>query len=101
MKTMFICCVAFGMNAAAGDRHPLIDDMVLIKGGVFRMGSQDKEAWPAEGPVHQVELRSFWIDQTPVTVRDFAVFAEATGHQTESEKFGWSGAFDTGTHAWR
>jgi len=88
--------------ATAATGHGLVDDgMVLIDGGSFRMGAEYEEAWPAERPIHQVSLQSFWIDQHLVTVKEFAAFTKATGHKTESEKFGWSVAFDVRTHPWK
>jgi formylglycine-generating enzyme required for sulfatase activity len=65
--------------------------MVLISGGKFAMGSDD--GMPFEGPVHQVAVSTFYIDEREVTVSDFAKFVEATGYQSEAEKFGWSGVF--------
>jgi formylglycine-generating enzyme required for sulfatase activity len=46
-------------------------------------------------------LDSFLIDSTEVTVGEFAKFVEATGYQTEAEKFGWSGVFDFEAGEWR
>lgn len=37
-----------------------------------------------------VEVRSFWIDATAVTNKEFRLFRKATGYKTEAEKFGWS-----------
>jgi formylglycine-generating enzyme required for sulfatase activity len=59
------------------------DDMVLIRGGTFRMGS-DKH-YPEEAPVHRVAVDAFWIDRTPVTNRQFKEFVKATGHVTFAE----------------
>lgn len=89
------------LATAAAGHGPIDDGMILIDGGSFRMGAEDKEAWPAERPIHQVSLQSFWIDQHLVTVKEFAAFTRATGHKTDSERFGWSVAFDVRTHAWR
>src|SRR5262249_35552577 len=36
-------------------------------------------------PVHRVSVDGFWIDQTPVTNRQFRDFVEATGHTTSAE----------------
>jgi formylglycine-generating enzyme required for sulfatase activity len=62
---------------------PSLPDMVWIPGGPFRMGS-DKH-YPEEAPVHRVTVDGFWIDQTPVTNRQFKQFVRATGHKTFSE----------------
>lgn len=72
--------------------------MVLIKGGVFQMGS--KNGMPDEAPVHTVAVAPFWIDVYEVSVADFAKFVEATGYKTDAEKFGWSGVFDRAAKQW-
>ncbi|WP_353217021.1 formylglycine-generating enzyme family protein [Sandarakinorhabdus sp.] len=57
--------------------------MHRITGGSFAMGSA---GWyPEEAPVRQVRVNDFWIDETPVTNRDFARFVAATGHVTLAE----------------
>ena len=61
----------------------VIDGMVGIPGGTFRMGS-DKH-YPEEAPVHHVAVDGFWIDATPVTNRDFRKFVNATGYITFAE----------------
>lgn len=72
--------------------------MALIKGGTFWMGTND--GLPIEAPVHQVTVKSFWIDTHEVTVAQFADFVKATGYKTEAEKYGWSGVFDVKTGEW-
>lgn len=69
--------------------------MVQLKGGPFQMGAEDSEIWVAdgEGPVREVTLDPFWIDQTCVTNEAFAAFVEDTGYETEAERFGWSFVF--------
>ena len=47
-----------------------------------------------------VALDSFLLDRHEVTNGQFAEFAEATGHVTESERLGWSGVFDTRRGEW-
>jgi formylglycine-generating enzyme len=59
------------------------DGMVRIPGGTFRMGSDDH--YPEEAPAHRVTVADFWIDQTPVTNRQFKEFVKATGHVTFAE----------------
>lgn len=41
-------------------------------------------------PVQAVAVEPFWLDQTPVTNKEFAKFVKATLYETEAEKFGWS-----------
>jgi formylglycine-generating enzyme len=58
--------------------------MRRIAGGTFTMGSD--RFYPEEGPQRRVKVGSFWIDQAPVTNRDFATFVEATGYVTLAER---------------
>src|SRR5215471_10972339 len=58
-------------------------DVVWIRGGTFRMGS-DKH-YPEEAPVHRVTVGGFWIDRIPVTNRQFREFVKATGYVTFAE----------------
>src|SRR3954447_9326339 len=71
------------------------DDMVLLPGGQFLMGTDDREGYPAdgEGPVRKIRLNPFWIDRAAVSNSQFAAFVEATGYVTEAEKFGWAFVF--------
>ena len=56
------------VTIAAGSGTVAADDMVLIAGGSFLIGSEDRWAYPADGeaPVREVSLDSFRID--PVAV---------------------------------
>ena len=62
---------------------PNLKGMVAILGGAFTMGSD--RSYPEEAPPRRVRVSPFWIDATPVTNRQFAAFAEATGHRTTAE----------------
>jgi formylglycine-generating enzyme required for sulfatase activity len=57
--------------------------MVRIPGGAFTMGSNVH--YPDERPAHRVSVEPFWIDRSPVTNAEFAVFVEATGYVTSAE----------------
>ena len=57
--------------------------MRWIEGGEFQMGSD--RFYPEEAPARRVRVDGFWIDQTPVTNRQFAAFVRATGHKTLAE----------------
>jgi sulfatase modifying factor 1 len=59
------------------------DNMILLPGRTFRMGSD--RHYPEEAPSHSVRVSNFWMDRTPVTNRQFAQFVEATGHVTFAE----------------
>jgi formylglycine-generating enzyme required for sulfatase activity len=60
--------------------------MVWIPGGEFVMGSDDADATEAEGPLHQVKVDGFWMDETEVTNAQFREFVEATGYVTIAER---------------
>lgn len=58
-------------------------NMRPIPGGVFTMGSS--VFYEEERPLRRVKVDPFWIDETPVTNRQFAEFVAATGHVTVAE----------------
>lgn len=61
------------------------EGMVLIPGGEFTMGSENKDAKRDEKPTHKVKVNGFWMDITPVTNRQFKAFVDATGYVTTAE----------------
>ena len=69
--------------------------MILVPGGEFLMGTDDREGYPSdgEGPIRKVRLDSFFIDACAVTNTQFAQFVKATNYRTEAETFGWSFVF--------
>ncbi|HEY3754793.1 MAG TPA: formylglycine-generating enzyme family protein [Opitutaceae bacterium] len=71
------------------------EGMRQIPGGAFLMGTEDADAWAAdgEGPIREITLRPFWIDATCVTNEQFSKFVNETGYRTEAEGFGWSYVF--------
>ena len=71
------------------------EGMVLLPAGVFRMGSEYAQGFPAdgEGPVRPVQLDSFYIDEAAVTNDAFERFIAATGYSTDAERYGWSFVF--------
>ena len=73
----------------------LSNGMVELAGGAFLMGaaSEGEPDFDGEGPVREVTLEPFAIDAHAVTNAQFAAFIEATGYQTEAERFGWSFVF--------
>jgi formylglycine-generating enzyme len=58
--------------------------MVWCSGGRLTMGS-DKHG-SEDGPLQDVEVRGFWMDETPVTNQDFSRFVRATGYLTLPER---------------
>ena len=71
------------------------EGMIRLNGGVFLMGTDTDEGFPAdgEGPVREVAVDPFLIDAEPVTNDRFRKFVHATGYATEAERFGWSFVF--------
>ena len=51
--------------------------MAWVPGGEFLMGSD--RFYPEEGPARPVRVDGLWVDDSPVTVAEFACFVEATG----------------------
>ena len=60
--------------------------MKRIPAGIFAMGSHDAQGRSDEFPVHKVQVKSFWMDETEVTNAAFATFVKATGYVTTAEK---------------
>jgi formylglycine-generating enzyme required for sulfatase activity len=69
--------------------------MVELEGGAFQMGTEDPDGFPqdGEGPVRTEVIEPFAIDVHAVTNARFAEFAEATGHVSDAERYGWSFVF--------
>jgi sulfatase modifying factor 1 len=61
-----------------------LDDMVLITGGTFSMGSENY--YPEEKPVHKVTVSSFHIDKYAVTNGQYKKFIGETGYVTVAER---------------
>ena len=57
--------------------------MLLVRGGTFLMGSND--FYEEEKPVREARVGDFWMDETPVTNREFSRFVAATGYVTFAE----------------
>lgn len=81
------------MDMYIEDRHT--EDMVLILGDEFLMGTDAKDGFPAdgEGPVRKVRVNSFLMDRYAVTNEKFSEFIDDTGYKTEAEIYGWSYVF--------
>ncbi len=60
--------------------------MAWIPGGTFMMGSDSSFAKANEKPIHRVQVKGFWMDQTDVTNAQFRTFVKATGYITTAEK---------------
>jgi len=66
------------------DNPPAPEGMVFIKGGTFAMGSKDGAS--DEQPVHDVTVKSFFMDRTAVTNAQFEAFTKATNYVTVAER---------------
>lgn len=71
------------------------EQMILLEGGNFLMGTNDQEGFASdgEGPIREVHLDPFYIDAYAVTNKEFAEFVQCTSYVTEAEKYGWSFVF--------
>ncbi len=91
-----VCDAGCGMKASSSEpperiaplrdpSGPPPDGMVLVRGGVYAIGSESGE--PDERPVHRVTLDPFYVDAREVTNEEFARFVEATRYVSEGQ---WS-----------
>jgi formylglycine-generating enzyme required for sulfatase activity len=79
---------------AAGTPVVLDGHVVALAGGAFTMGSDDQLAYPEDGEgARRAAVGPFRIDACAVSNARFAEFADATGHVTDAEHFGWSFVF--------
>ncbi|WP_111669564.1 formylglycine-generating enzyme family protein [Algoriphagus litoralis] len=60
--------------------------MIWIPGGKFTMGTNEADAYQAEKPAVEVEVKGYWIDTHEVTNGEFAAFVESTGYVTVAER---------------
>jgi len=60
------------------------NEMILVKGGTFKMGSEDGAY--DEKPVHQVTVKNFYISQYEVSNAEFVEFLNAKGNRFEGGK---------------
>jgi sulfatase modifying factor 1 len=79
--------------SSQGDVHD--DDFVDIAGGAFIMGTNEDYRYTGdgEGPARETTLGAFRIAKHSVSNRQFAAFVNATGYQTEAERYEWSFVF--------
>jgi formylglycine-generating enzyme required for sulfatase activity len=83
-------CEAYSGLPADWRRNPR-SGMVRIEGGGFTLGT--RLGYEEEQPELPAQTQTFWIDQTEVTVAQFASFAEATGYVSEAEREGGAVVF--------
>lgn len=70
------------INNKIGDNNSHTD-MVTIHGGQFQMGSNE---FDDSQPIHNVTVKSFWMDAHEVTNAQFKKFIQATGYLTVAER---------------
>lgn len=61
--------------------------MIKIPARTFTMGG---DAWSGAPKTKDFSLQTYYIDETPVTNKDFRAFVKDTKFKTEAETFGWS-----------
>ncbi|XP_033110605.1 formylglycine-generating enzyme-like [Anneissia japonica] len=87
---------ALKYRAEANENTKLWNEMVHIEGGMFTMGI-DEPIIPLDGesPSRRVNVDSFYADVYETSNAEFMRFVEATGYQTDAEKFGDSFVVET------
>jgi len=58
-------------------------EMIEIPAGEFEMGNDSIDALDNERSLHRVHLDTYWIDRYPVTCKQYRVFMEAGGYQSD------------------
>jgi formylglycine-generating enzyme len=83
------------INELNKNQYQNTEYMIYIHGGEFLMGTEDREGFPAdgEGPIRNVYVNSFLMDQYAVTNKDYLAFVIETNYITDAEKFNWSFVF--------
>jgi formylglycine-generating enzyme len=70
------------------------NSMVYIPGRSFKMGTDNPKIFAdGESPARPVLVSSFYMDKYEVSNEEYMQFVDATGYQTDSEKYGWSFVF--------
>ena len=105
-KNKKVCCVprrkGLGLNTTVDSPEQTIkslagskDGMIQVEAGKYSIGFEGPEAWESdgEGPVREITLDNYWLDQTAVSNAQFAEFIDDTGYVTQSETFGWAHVF--------
>ena len=75
--------VSAGKLATEADSAIPPPGMAWVPGGKSLIGSD--RHYPEERPAHEIEVEGFWMDISPVTNAQFAIFVEETGHVTAAE----------------
>jgi len=94
---LMLFCGFMGCSESSGEQAP--EGMVYFAGGRVTIGSN--EGGMNEYPEHKASVNAFYLDSKPVTVREFREFVEATGYETQAEKFENSAVFDIKIGQWK
>lgn len=67
-------------------------DMIRVPAGKFELGSESLWALDNERPVQRIDLEDFWIDQAPISCREYRQFMAAGGYENARwwSKQGWA-----------
>lgn len=76
------------VKAAEESKSEMNSQMVYVQGGTFQMGDTFGDGYNYEKPVHQVNIRSFFIGKYAVTFAEYDAFCDATGREKPSDQ-GW------------
>jgi len=79
VETMTQTLALAGLTGPNGLPRVTASGDILVPGGPFTMGSDDRWAYDNERPAHVVELPPFRIDRALVTNAEYAAFVEAEG----------------------
>jgi formylglycine-generating enzyme required for sulfatase activity len=92
-KTWIILLSACVMTACSPELAPTAGDVIVsvkdgmplhyVPAGSFIMGNAD--GWAAQKPAHEVTLPAFWVDETEITNRMYALCVEAGACTPPSE----------------
>ena len=82
---------ASGSARAASAKPSCPAGMLLIPGGEFFMGSEDKDAEPSEKPLHKVKLASYCIDELEVTVAQYKECSDRGACRRAGKENNWPG----------
>src|SRR6187431_3216805 len=83
---LFVSACGLNNTQHVDKKLSISDTMLLIKGGVFMMGSDEEKSFSNEHPAHEVMVNDFYIDVHEVTNREYAQFVKATGYKTVAER---------------
>ena len=93
LRTILLLAVlalpALARVAGAGLAEPGAGmELILVRGGTYRMGDFTGRGIAQERPAHAVTVGDFYLGRNEVTVAQYRAFAAATGYRTEAERSG-------------